>query len=273
MTAMSSSQLTFGKNYGGTAPENYERFFVPAIGGPLAHDLIAEANLRAGERVLDVACGTGTVARLAAERVGRDGSVAGLDINAGMLDVARSVLASTGPAIKWYETTAESIPLPKESFDVVLCQLGLMFMPDKNAAVREMHRVLVPAGRALVSVPTPTAFFNVFEEALARHLPAGAVFVSQVFSLNDSVQIEQLFRDAGFRDVAIRRYARTLRLPSPREFLWQYIQSTPLVGLVAEASDDVLGALEHDVVKGWQAWLEGDGLTYQQSMIVTAARK
>jgi ubiquinone/menaquinone biosynthesis C-methylase UbiE len=273
MTATSSSQLTFGKNYGGTAPENYERFFVPAIGGPLAKDLIVDADLRAGERVLDVACGTGVVARLAAERVGRDGSVAGLDINAGMLDVARSVSAPAGVAIKWYETTAESIPLPKESFDVVLCQLGLMFMPDKSAAVREMHRVLVPHGRALVSVPTPTEFFNVFEEALTRHLPSGAVFVSQVFSLNDSAQIEVLFRDAGFHDVTTRRYSRGLHLPSPREFLWQYIQSTPLVGLVADAGDDVLAALERDVVKGWQAWREGDGLTYQQSMIVTTARK
>lgn len=273
MTAMSTSQLAFGKNYGGTAPENYERFFVPAIGGPLANDLIAEAGLRAGERVLDVACGTGIVARLAAERVGRSGMVGGVDINAGMLGVARSVSAPAGAAIKWYESSAESIPLPKESFDVVLCQLGLMFMLDKGAAVSEMHRVLVPDGRALVSVPTPTAFFNVFEEGLARHLPAGAVFVSQVFSLDDSAQIEALFRDAGFREVTIRRYTRALRLPSPRDFLWQYIQSTPLVGLIADAGDDVLGALEHDVVTGWQAWLEGDGLSYEQTMIATTARK
>jgi ubiquinone/menaquinone biosynthesis C-methylase UbiE len=273
MTAMSTSQLTFGKNYGGTAPENYERFFVPAIGAPLAQDLIAEANLRIGDRVLDVACGTGVIARLAAERVGSSGMVSGVDINAGMLGVARAVSASAVPAIKWYESTAESIPIPKDSFDVVICQLGLMFMPDKKAAVSEMHRVLARDGRALVSVPTSTAFFNVFENALARHLPAGAVFVSQVFSLNDSAHIQALFRDAGFREVTSQRYARALRLPSPRDFLWQYILSTPLVGLVADASDATLGALELDVVTGWQAWLEGDGLTYEQPMIVTTARK
>jgi ubiquinone/menaquinone biosynthesis C-methylase UbiE len=261
MSATSTSQITFGKNYGGTAPENYERFFVPAIGAPLANDLIADANLRPGERVLDVACGTGIIARLAAERVGKEGAVAGLDVNAGLLGVARAASAHITPAIKWYETSAESIPLPEDTFDVVLCQLGLMFIPDKAGALREMHRVLAPGGRALVSVPTPTAFFKVFEEALARHLPAGAMFVSAVFSLNDSVQIEQLFHDADFQEVVVRRYTHTLRLPSPREFMWQYIQATPLVSLVAEASDDLLGALERDVVRGWQAWVDGDGLT------------
>src|SRR6187399_3084259 len=87
----------FYEAYGGTAPEAYERYFVPAIGGPLAQDLIAEAALRAGERVLDVACGTGVVARLAAERVGAGGAVAALDLNSAMLDVARAVPAPTAP--------------------------------------------------------------------------------------------------------------------------------------------------------------------------------
>src|SRR6185295_4611055 len=111
MTTTSSSDSVYGRTYGGTAPENYQRYFVPAIGGPFAADLIAEAALRAGERVLDVACGTGVVARLAAERVGPSGSVAAVDLNPAMLAVARSI-ASAGAAIRYYETTAESIPLP-----------------------------------------------------------------------------------------------------------------------------------------------------------------
>src|SRR5688500_1218869 len=104
------SQPAFDKTYGESAPENYERYFVPSIGGPLAQDLVQTAALRSGERLLDVACGTGVVTRLAAERVGRSGRVAGVDANAGMLAVARSV-TSADSGIEWYETSAEAMPL------------------------------------------------------------------------------------------------------------------------------------------------------------------
>lgn len=270
-TATTSPKLSY-QTYGGTAPENYERFFVPAIGGPLAADLIAEAALRPGERVLDVACGTGVVTRLASERVGAKGSVAALDVNAGMLTVARTT-APADSQIRWYESTAESMPLPDDAFDAVLCQLGLQFITDKGAALREMRRVVVRSGRVLVSVPTPTEFWGVVDEALARHLPGAAEFLRAVFALNDTVVIERLFRDAGFRDVALRRYDKELHLPSARDFLWQYLQATPLADLIAGSDHTLLAALERDVVNGWQPWVRDGGLTYQQHMIVTTARK
>ena len=138
MTSTSRPQTVYGQSYGGTAPENYERYFVPAIGGPVAADLIAEAALRPGERVLDVACGTGIVARLAAERVGPTGTVAGLDVNPGMLAVARSMAASAGAAVRGYETSAESIPVPADAFDVVFCQLGLRRFEKCVACWRRM---------------------------------------------------------------------------------------------------------------------------------------
>jgi ubiquinone/menaquinone biosynthesis C-methylase UbiE len=257
----------------GAGPENYERYFIPVIGRPLAERLVAEAELRRGERVLDVACGTGIVARLAAEQVGPRGSAAGLDVNAGMLSVARTIAATAGTPIRWYETTAESIPLPDDTFDVVFCQLGLMFVADKDAAVREMRRVTVPGGRILVSVPTPTPFFDVLDGAFERHLPAGAGFVRAVFSLNDTAEVERLFRGAGFDDFSVRREALELVLPSAQEFLWQYVQSTPLAGLVEQADSDTLAALERDVVDGWRPWVRGDRLASQQGMIIATARK
>jgi SAM-dependent methyltransferase len=257
----------------GSGPENYEQYFVPAIGRPLAERLVAEAKLRRGERVLDVACGTGIVTRLASEQVGPSGSVAGLDVNAGMLSVARSIAAAAAVPIRWYETTAESIPLPDDSFDVVFCQLGLMFVADRQAAVREMRRVAVPGGRILVSVPTPTAFFDLLDLAFQRHLPAGAEFVRAVFSLNDPAEVEGLFSGAGLEGFSVRRESIELLLPSAREFLWQYVQSTPLAGLVAQADSEILAALERDVVAGWQPWARDGGLAYQQGMIVATARK
>jgi len=119
---------------GGNPPANYERFFVPAIGAPLAKDLIRVAALRPGERVLDVACGTGVVARFASEQVGTTGTVVGLDVNPGMLAVARSA-TPPGMSIEWHQASAEGMPFPDAAFDVVLCQMGLQFMPNKQAAL------------------------------------------------------------------------------------------------------------------------------------------
>ena len=199
MTTTGAPQQVFGQAFGPNPTENYERYFVPAIGAPLATALVAAATLRAGERVLDVACGTGIVARLSAEQVGAAGRVAGVDINAGMLAVARAAAASTAPPIQWYETSAEAMPLPAEAFDVVFCQLGLEFVMDKKAALAEMRRVLVASGRAYISVPTPTPFFDVLEKALARHdLPGAAAFVRLVFSMRDAAELERLLLGAGF---------------------------------------------------------------------------
>lgn len=182
--------------YAGTAPENYERYFVPAIGRPLADALADLAGIRPGQRVLDLACGTGIVASVAAERVGADGSVAGVDINPGMLAVARSTPASGAP-ISWHEATADALPFPDGAFDLVLCQLGLQFFPEPD-------------------------------------------------------ELRGLMADAGFRRFDARAYSRTLRLPPPEEFLWQYLSSTPLATAAAELDDRARTAVARDVVASWQ---------------------
>src|SRR5690606_1369490 len=112
----SMSRQYFDDAYRGSPPQNYERYFVPAIGAPAARGLMGIAALRPGERVLDVACGTGVVARLAAEAVGGSGTVAGLDINPGMLMVARSSVPA-GMTIEWHEAGAESMPFADAAFD------------------------------------------------------------------------------------------------------------------------------------------------------------
>ena len=134
----------------GSAPELYERYLVPAITSVWAADLIGRARPNPGEAALDIACGTGAVTRLAAERM-VSGRVVGLDFNPGMLAVARSV-PNSGVAIEWFEGSALSLPFDDSSFDVVFCQLGLQFFPDRPLALREMKRVLVPSGRIALSV-------------------------------------------------------------------------------------------------------------------------
>lgn len=264
----------FGKAYGGNAPENYERFFVPAIGAPLATDLIHLAALRSGDRVLDVACGTGVVARLASQQVGATGKVAGLDVNPGMLAVARSI-TSPGTSIEWHEASAAAMPLPAEAFDVVLCQLSLQLMPDKLPALQEMRRVLVHDGRMVLNVPGPAGrIFAILAEAMERHIsPQAAGFVRQVFSLSDISELQRLTSDVGFRDVVVDANTKVLRLPPPKEFLWQYVHSTPLAGIVTQAGEEACGALERDIVAEWQDFEEDGAMTYEQRIVVVTARK
>lgn len=261
----------YGKSHGATAAENYQRFFVTSIGAPVADDLVGVADLRPGQRVLDVACGTGVVTRLAAERVGATGRVAGLDVNPGMLAVARSQ-PSPGISIDWHEANAAAMPFPDEAFDVVLCQMGLQFVTDKQAALREMRRVLEKGGRAFITVPGPKPpLFAIMTDALARHLnPKVASFADLVFSMHDADELAGLMRSAGFRAVDVRSKLKTLHLPAPAEFLWQYILSTPMAEAAVQASEASREALERDVCTRWQEFA-ADGSMVLEVGITTAS--
>jgi ubiquinone/menaquinone biosynthesis C-methylase UbiE len=262
------------RTFSESAAENYERYFVPAIAAPLAADLVELAALRPGERVLDLACGTGVVARRAAERVAPDGRVVGADVNAGMLAVARAAAPGVCES-DWREANAEDLPFPDEAFDVALCQLGLQFFADKPASLRELRRVLVPGGRLFVNVPGPTPrLFAELEDGLARHLgPDVAGFVRAVFSLHDPAELRGLLSGAGFEHVDARSNVVTLRLAAPEDFLWQYVHSTPLGAAVAQLDEGGRVALEREVVAAWQPFVEDGTLTLQVGVATASARR
>lgn len=264
--------LHFGKEYGGNASENYERYFVSAIGAPLAVDLVDRAMIRPGERVLDVACGTGIVARIALERVGHAGSVTGLDINPGMLAVARSVCP---PDIEWHEAGAEEMPLPDNGYDVVLCQASLMFMPDREKALSEMYRVLAPGGRILLNAPgPPSPLWEAFIEALRETIgPEAAGFLRRVFSLHNEDEMRQLMHNARFEEVSVSKYVKHFILPAPKEFLWQYVNSTPLGGLMMNADEGQLNKLENEIAGRWRRFEEDGHLTDNLAIGIAGARK
>lgn len=255
-------------------PENYELYFVPAIGRPLAEELVRRANIHPGEKVLDVACGTGIAARLASKLVVPGGAVAGLDANPGMLAVARAIDAGDTP-IDWYEASAEAMPLPDEDYDVVLCQMGLQFMENKGVALREMRRILKPGGRLLLNVPGPRAeLFARLAKAMEHNISdQAAAFVNHVFSLHDRKELNVLLSEAGFDKIEIRTDTRTLHLPAPKDFLWQYVSSTPLAMVLSEADEASHLNLENEVVRLWQDFTGNGGMTYGQPMVTVSARK
>jgi ubiquinone/menaquinone biosynthesis C-methylase UbiE len=256
------------------AAENYERYFVPSIGAPVAADLLKAASLRPGERVLDAACGTGVVTKLAAALVHPGGAVSGLDPNPAMLAVARATTGSD-VSIDWRQAPAEHLPFPDESFDAVLCGMGLQFFTDRAAAMQEFHRVLAPGGRVAANVPGPAPPpLQVMADGLARHIgPEAASFVRTVFSLHDPDDLRSLARQADFDDVDVRSTDVPLKLPPPTEFLWQYIWSTPLAATVAQASEERRAALENEFSEKCRAFAPTGTLDGRVQMTTLIAKR
>lgn len=262
------------RNYSGTAAELYQSFFVPTIATPVAGELLRAADLQAGERVVDVACGTGVITRAAAEQVGTTGTVTGVDVAPDMLAVARNTPAAGAP-IAWHEADAAALPLPDASYDVALCQMGLMFMEDRAGAVAEMRRVLAPGGRVVVNTPGRIQpAFQVMEQAIVDTIdPQLGAFVAAVFSMHDPEELATLLRDAGFDDVSSTEYTAHLTLPEPAEFLWSYINLTPLGALVAQAPEDAKNELERRVVEAWAPHVVDGAIPQDQPMALAHGRR
>lgn len=213
-----------------TLPEMYERWLVASLFRPFAEALLDRVGLRSGEHVLDVACGTGIVARLARGRAGAGARIVGVDLSPQMLAVARNV----APDIDWREGNATELPVAAgETFDVVLCQQGLQFFPDRPAAARAMHRVLAPSGRLGVATWRPlddVPFFAALHRIAERHV--GPV-VDQRHAFGIAGDLERLLGEAGFHDVRVETVTRTVRFPEPAVFL--QLNAMAIVGMSAAA--------------------------------------
>ena len=246
----------------GDAAERYERWTVPFLLGPWVPGLLDLAALRVGERVLDVATGTGVVARLAARRVAPGGTVTGLDLNAGMLEVARRLPLPPGLMIDWREGSAVDLPFTDGAFDVVLCQQGVQFFPDRPKALGEMRRVLTSAGRVAVSVWSgPSPYISALREGLERYVGAeAAISGAAAHSLGDADELCDLLRGAGFRDVVVHHVRMTLRLPAPEEFVLRHLSAVPAAGLVAAVGNEARAALVAHVKEATRPYVDGYGL-------------
>jgi SAM-dependent methyltransferase len=225
----------------GSAPEVYADYLVPAIFGPWVPVVLDSAQLQEGHSVLDVACGTGTVATGAAERVGATGSVTGVDNNPGMLAVAA---ARSRHEVRWQEADAQMLPFPDRSFDRVICQLGLQYFPDRLAAVRQMHRVLRPGGQAVVLVwrdLTHSPGFAALASALEMHAgPAAAATMRAPFVFGDDpAPLASLHQDAGFADVTVQAVPGMVKFGSVQAFIRYQCAGSPLAAHV-DLRDEIL---------------------------------
>jgi ubiquinone/menaquinone biosynthesis C-methylase UbiE len=254
----------------GNAAERYERWVVPFVVGPWVPALLDLADLRPGERVLDIATGTGVVARLAARRVSPGGTVTGLDLNEAMLEEARRLPLPLGLTVDWRQGSALALPFSDGTHDVVLCQQGLQFFPDRLKALGEMRRVLTSRGRVAVSVWTgPSPYFVAMREGLARYVsPDAATSGAAAFSLGNAAELRGLVEAAGFLDVVVHHVRLTLRLPPPEEFFLRHLSAIPAAELVAAAGAEVHAALVAHMKEATRAYVDGYGLAVPQEVNV-----
>jgi ubiquinone/menaquinone biosynthesis C-methylase UbiE len=256
------------------AAELYERYVARYILGPWAPLLVDAARLTPGERVLDVACGTGVVARIAAQRVGPAGHVVGVDLNPGMIGVARSLPAPIGAPIEWLERSALDLRLEDTSIDVVLCQQGLQFFPNKAVALHEMRRVLDHGGRLALSVWNSAGIYNsAVGEALARFMcNEAAVHFCASRQAPAGEELQRLAMEAGFSAVEVRVCRINIHLPRLDQFTLDHLAATPVAPVIAAADSDARKNIGASVMKQLHRYADGDGVTYPEETHVLTAQ-
>lgn len=250
-------------------PEMYETHLVGTLFRPFAERVLDQTDIVPGNRVLDVACGTGIVARLAKQRIGDSGFVAGVDISPGMLSVARRV----APDIEWREGNASALPLlDGEIFDVVTCHQGLQFFPDKPAAVRQMQRALKPKGRIAIATwhnDAEMPFLAELRRIAEDHL--GPIHDNR-FGFGDPAALESLLHDAGVQDLRVTSIHREVRFPD-RTFL--RLNAMAFVGMSAAGKEmdeqkrnQVIAAILDESVAAAKAFHDEDGLAFEMRTLL-----
>lgn len=243
--------------------ETYDSYLVPAIFEPWSRELIKRAQVWKGDRVLDVATGTGIVAcRIA----GTGAKVTGLDLDAPRLALARQRAGDEGVSVTWIEGTAEALPMRQPAFELVTCQQGLQFVENRALAVREIKRVIVPGGRAVIACWSPIEHqgpFAVIDEIAARHTGKRHV---HPFSFGDQVALNKLLVDAKFFAIAIETVTRQVRIPDPARFATMAL--TTISGEPAEA----LAAAITESVDALAPFVVDDALQFPMRSLVAVAR-
>jgi SAM-dependent methyltransferase len=240
------------------AANAYEALLVPALFGQWAAKVADAAQIKPGQRVLDVACGTGILAREIASRMGSGGRVMGIDPSPGMVAVAKQL----APTVEWREGAAESLPFPDESFDVVMSQFGLMFFTDRRQALREMMRVLAPGGRLAVAVwdsldniPAYASEVALLEQTAGRR---AADALRAPFVLGNRKNLAMLFSEAGVASAKIATHHGAAQFPSIRTMVEADLRSwLPVMEVIL--NDDQIGRILQEAEHALNSYVTADG--------------
>jgi SAM-dependent methyltransferase len=255
------------------AAKAYEGLFVPALFGQWAVKVADAARIQPGERVLDVACGTGILAREVARRTGSAGRVAGVDASAGMIAVASQL----APGIEWRTAVAESLPFPDQTFDTVVSQFGLMFFTDRHQALREMLRVLAPGGGLAVAVwdsleniPAYACEVALLERMAGRQ---AADALRAPFVLGDRKELVTLFSESGAAAVEVTTHRGRAKFPNIRTMVEADLRGwLPVMGVILR--EDQVASIFQEAPQALGSYATGEGeVAFDLSAHVVTARK
>jgi ubiquinone/menaquinone biosynthesis C-methylase UbiE len=240
------------------AAKAYEALFVPALVGQFAPKVADAARVVKDDRVLDVACGTGILAREMLKRVGTGGRVVGVDAVPGMIEVAQQIV----PAVEWRQGKAESLPFPDGSFDAVVCQFGLMFFTDRAQAIGQMLRVLSSRGRfavavwnSLQNIPAYATVVQLFERTGGQQ---AADALRAPFVLGDPNELRELFADAGAESIEVTTHSGTALFPGIRVMVEADLRGwLPVMGVTL--SEEQISQILNEAESVLDAYATSDG--------------
>jgi ubiquinone/menaquinone biosynthesis C-methylase UbiE len=241
----------------------YDDVLVPILFQPWAAQLVSEHSHWEGARVLDLATGTGVLAEALAAEVGSDGEVIGADINPEMLSLAERRCADL-PTVSFLQSPADPLGLEDQAVDVVVCQQGFQFFPDRDAAAREIHRVLRKGGTTVAATWRPVAeceFFGIICDALVTIGEMELAETMRVpFDRMPASDLGRHFTEAGFEGVTVYRQSLDFVLERGVEQVSEVAYSTPIGPRLAELSEDLQAGFREALVE-FATELSGDGVT------------
>ncbi len=254
-----------------SAAEVYDEFFLPALFAAWPPEVVAAAELRPGQRVVDVACGTGVLAVEAARATSPGGQVVGVDLNPGMLAVARR----KAPEIDWQQAPAEALPFDSESFDSAISQFGLMFFQDKQQAIAEMWRVIRPGGRLAIAVWDSlenTPGYAAITRLLARLFGDDvAALLKAPYSLGDPDALRSLLATAGVTDLEVHRMQGAAHFPSIRSWMHTDVRGWTLAD---KLDDQQYEQLVSEAERELHSFVALDGsVRFDHPALIASARK
>lgn len=258
-----------------TAAEGYEKYIVPAIMMPLIKNVIDTAAPLPGEQVLDVACGTGMVARQIAPLVAPGGTVSNLDFDPAMLQVARGLVGvPPGVTVTWHCASALSMPFDDGAFDLVFCLNGLQFLPDTASGLAEMRRAIKPDARLIITVLNNIDRCKGHSMVLRGLERCGVdpTPMLKAFTLGDADKLESLARNAGFKQISVRTLHDRVRFPSARHFVEALAAGAvatrhALARLPADQRERFLSEMDAEFLE----YAEGNGVATPQEQLILHA--
>jgi ubiquinone/menaquinone biosynthesis C-methylase UbiE len=256
------------------AAQHYEHQTVPTVMRSHTEALLQQITLHPGERILDLACGTGLVTRLLVTKFPTVASVTGVDINPAMLALARRLMPATSIPITWQESDACTLRFPPASFEVVVCQQGLQFIPDKLAALQEMKRVLVPGGRLALTVwSAPHRNTAAIAALLRRHVHEVAATQALLpFAWHDAEVLRQCVEEAGFHEIRLTVLTSNTRLSASPEAILAFIDQVASRSDFRTEIEAVRSVLAQEVTEALHVYREGEEFVMPSTAHLVQAR-